>query len=100
MREKRFNALAVIQAAADAAAIRGADGQWHIPLAVGAVVHFGSFVDDLVKSRVDKIRELDLADWMQIGHSSANANGDDRKLGQRRIDDSVWAIFFKKANRR
>ena len=88
----------MVQPAADAAAIRRADDHRHGPLAVGAVAHFGSFVDDLVESRVNKVGELDFADRAHAIECRADADADNGGFGQRRIDHALAAVFFEQAH--
>ncbi len=80
MGEEGLHRLRMVQAAADAAAVGRADDQGHVPLAIGAVIHLGGFVDDLVEGGMDKIGELDFADRAQIGHRRADTDCHDGKF--------------------
>jgi hypothetical protein len=89
--EGGLDGLAVVQPAADAAAVRGADHQRAGPRAVAAVAHQPGLADDLVHGREDEVSKLDLADRPQSMQRHADAHGDDRRLRQRRVDHPVRA---------
>jgi len=88
----------MIEAAANAAAVRGTDDHGDGPFAIGAVAHFGGFADDLIVGRENKIGELNLADGALAIQSSANAHTHNGKLCQRRVNHPGSAIFIKEAN--
>src|SRR5512135_2055451 len=87
----------MVQATANAAAPGGANYQGHAVTAVGTIADLGGFVRDLVKSRVNEVGKLDLADGVQAVQGHANAYCDDRQLRQRTIDHPVRAKLGKQA---
>ncbi len=88
----------MVQAAANAAAVGGADDHRHGPIAVGAVAHLGRLADDLVESRVDKIGKLNFADGAHAVQGCADAHPHDGQFRQGGIDHALRAVFIKQAH--
>ena len=89
--EITLDALAMVEGAADAAAVGRADDHRHIPIAGGAVPEEGGLVDDLIEGGMDEIRKLHLGDRDEVVERHAQRQTDDRGLGQRRVDHAQLA---------
>ena len=91
MDEPRFGILRVIQPAADVAAARRADDDRHRRAAAVAVAQRRRLVDDLIEAARDEVGELHLGDRPVAAQRRADADADDRRLGNRRVDDAHLA---------
>src|SRR5215216_6047251 len=83
--EPGLDALGVIEGAARHDAVRRADGDRAVPVAVRAVVKLGCFVDDLVECRRDEVGELYLGHGAHPVHREAYGRANDQALRQRRV---------------
>src|SRR5688572_25673544 len=99
MREEGFNTLAVIKTTTNAAAIRSANHHRHRPLLIGAIIKTSYFGLNLVKGRENKIGKLDFANWACIGNRRTKPNRNNREFRKRRVNNTLWAVFIKQAQR-
>ncbi len=97
MREKRFHRLGVIQPTADATPIRRANDHGHRPLAVRAVAHLRRLVHNLIESRVDEIRELNLTDGAHAVEGRPYTDAGNGQFGQGRVHYSLSAVLLEQA---
>ena len=81
--------------AVDAAATRPA--HHHRQADVLAIAALGGVVGNHVESARDKIDELHLGHRAQAHHRCAAGRADDGALGDRRVDDALFAELFEKA---
>ena len=81
----------MVEAAADAAAIRRAYHHGARVLARRAPAQLGELADDLVERGIDEVHELDLGDRPHTVHGHADRAADDAVFGQRRVGDAVGA---------
>ncbi len=89
--ELRLGALGVVLDRADATAVRDADDDRHLDLALAAEVQLGDLADDLVVRGVDEAVELDLEHRAVAAHRQADRGAEDALLRQRRVDDPALA---------
>ncbi|MNY35608.1 hypothetical protein D3C86_1700280 [compost metagenome] len=90
--------LRVVVAAADAAAVGGADDDRAGVLPARAVAELRHLVDDLVDGREDVVHELDLGDRAQAVEGHADGGADDAGLGEGGVDDPVLAELLLQAD--
>ena len=70
--------LRVVEASVDSSAEGRPDHDRHRPVAVRPIARARRLADDLVKSWVDEVRELDLRDRHQAVQGRADRDADDR----------------------
>ena len=87
----RFRVLGVIQAAADVAAARGANDDRHRRAAAVPVAQRRRLVDDLVEAARDEVGELHFGDRSIASQRCADADPDNRRLGDRRVEHTHLA---------
>ena len=80
-------------ATVNTAATGCANGNRREKLTTGAISQFRELADDLVKSRVNVISELDFGNGSQTVHAHTNCRTDNATFGDRRIDDAMLAVF-------
>ena len=99
MREDAFGALRMRLTAADAPTARRADRNGRNEVRRAAIAQPRELADDLVIGRVDVVGELDFGDRPQPVHAHADRGADDAALCDRRVDDTMRAIFLLQAVR-
>src|SRR5687768_6389667 len=90
----------MIEPAADSAAARRADDDRHRRAAAVAVPQCGGLVDDLIEAARDEVGELHLRHRPIPAQRRADADADDGRLRDRRIDDAHLAELFEQSLRR
>jgi hypothetical protein len=99
MDEPGLRVLRMVQPAADIAAARRADDDWNRRAPAVAESQRRRLVDDLIERAGDEIGELHLGDRTIAALRRADADPDDRRLRDRRVDDAEVAELFVKALR-
>src|SRR5262245_41884298 len=84
----------MIEAAADVAAARRPDDDRHAGAAAVAIPQRRRLVHDLIEGARDEIRELHLRDGPIAALRRADADADNRRLGDRCVDDPHLAEFL------
>src|SRR5262245_11717937 len=96
MGEEGFWGLGVIVTAVADRAVWGAESDPpHVELVPRAVTIFRSFVDDLIESWEDVIRELDFSDCGVPGRSEPNCEPRDPLLAQWRVEDALGGVLVE-----
>ena len=99
MDEPGLRILRVIETAADIAAARRPDDDRYHRAAAIAEPQRRRLVDDLIEAARDEIGELHLGDRTIAALRRADADPDDRRLRDRRVDDAEIAELFVEALR-
>src|SRR5438552_6268630 len=89
----------MIQAAADVAAARGADDDGDRRAAAVAIPQRSRLIDDLIERARDEIRELHLGNWPVTANGRADADPNDRRFGDWRIEHAQLAELLVQALR-
>ena len=93
VRKDALARLAVIRpAAAQVAADRHADDHRTRELVARAIPQHRHLVAELHHRRPDVVEELDLDDRLQLARRHADAAADDRRFGERRVEDAIVAV--------
>merc|ERR1712072_455459 len=80
-------------------AVRGSDRKAsHVEFVPGAVPELRSLVDNLVESRENIVRELDLSDGGRPDGGHADGEPDDALLTERGVEDSVLSKLLLKVH--
>ena len=89
--EPRLRVLRVVQPAADVAAARRAHDDRHGRAPAVPVAKRRRLVDDLIETARDEVGELHLGNRPVAAQRGADADADDRRLGDRGVDDAHLA---------
>jgi hypothetical protein len=89
VREQRFEALRVLASRRAAGAELGAHGQRHLRGAAGHERQLRGLVEQLVEAHAEEVEVHQLDDRAHAGHRGADAEPDDRALGDRRVAHAV-----------
>ena len=95
MHEPRFGVLRVVQPAADAAAARRANDNRNRRAPAVPKPQRRRLIDDLVEGAGDEIGKLHLGNGPVAAHRRADADADDGRLGNRRVDDARLAELLE-----
>ena len=96
---QRLGILRVIQPAAHVAAARRAHDDRHARPAAVPVPQRGGLIDDLIEAARDEVGELHLRHGPVAAQRCADADADDRRLRDRRVDDPRFAELLEQALR-
>ena len=89
----------MLRARVAAAAGGHADDDRAGALAAEHVAELGDLVDDLVEAHRRQVGEHDLCDGAHAAERGARRGADDRRLGDRRVDDALAAVLAVQALR-
>src|SRR5213076_2048825 len=95
--EVRLVALAVVQGAVHAAAVRHADNHRYPKGAVRPIAHAADLGDDLVESGVHEVRELHLGDGSQAVDRRPSRRSGDQSLAEGRVEDALVTVLGPQA---
>ena len=97
MDEPGFGVLRMIQAAADVAAARRANDHRHRRAAAVPIPEGRRLIDDLIEAADDEVGELHLGDGPIATQRRADADADDGRFGDRRVDHAHLAELVVEA---
>ncbi len=100
MRVERFERIAVQFRRTHAAAERCAQHERHAAPSLRAKAHARDLLADLVERLVREPEKLDLGDRPHAGHGQPERRADDRRFGERHVDDARVAVLREEAVRR
>ena len=89
VREQRLEALRVLAPRRAPGAELGAHGQRHLRGAAGHERQLGGLVEQLVEADAEEVEVHELDDRAHAGHRGADAEADDRALGDRGVADAI-----------
>ena len=95
--EPSFGILRVVQPAADISAARRAHDDRACDAAAGAVAQCCRLVDDLVEAAGDEIGKLHFRDWPVAALRGADADANDRRFRDRRVQTTRFAELLDEA---
>src|SRR6266851_6354604 len=98
VREDRFTALAVVDAAAgEVAANRYAQHRGGFEIAIGAPAQDAQLVANLHHRGPDVTEDLDFGDGLEAASGHTDGAADDAGFGERRVENAVVAVFSLQA---
>ena len=97
VREQRLEALRVLAARRAPGAELGPHGQRHLGRAAGHERQLGRLVEQLVEADAEEVEVHELDDGTHPGHGRADAEPDDRRLGDRGVAHPVAELVAQPA---
>ena len=95
--EHRLETLGVLSPCRSPGAVLGAYDERDLDRATGHESELRGLVEQLVEAHADEVDEHDLCDRPHASHRSADRGADDRRLGDRCVDDPIAAEPFSEA---